>query len=109
MNDYINKIYNLLYSPIVTPYNLLDNVKLPNYEYVNYYKKNDGLITEMKCTLEDGRNAIFYYHFDMDDNLQLVCMDNDDQQVLVFDRQSEIQKQLLKYLKDKDSVASAAI
>lgn len=109
MNDYINKIYDLLYSPMVTPYNLLDNAKLPNYEYVNYYKKNDGLITEMKCTLDDGENAVFYYHFDKSDNLQRVYMNKNDQQVLVFDRQTETQKLLSEYLKDKDSVASAAI
>lgn len=30
----MNKIYMLLNSPIVTPYNLLENVKLKNYEYV---------------------------------------------------------------------------
>ena len=52
MNKYIDNIFKLLYSPIVTPYNLLENAKLKNYSYVKYYKGSDGLITEMKCIVD---------------------------------------------------------
>ena len=29
MDAYIKRIYDMLYSPVLTPYNLLENVKLP--------------------------------------------------------------------------------
>lgn len=33
MDAYIKKIYDMLYSPIISPYNLLENAKLDNYSY----------------------------------------------------------------------------
>jgi hypothetical protein len=100
MENYINRIYNLLYSPVVTPYNLLENAKLPNYEYVNYYKGETGLIAEMQCTIEEGYKAIFFYHFDSSDNLQKVFMTTEGKKELVFDRQIEVKKVTEKYLQD---------
>ena len=47
MDAYIEKIYNMLYSPILTPYNLIENVKLPNYRYLKYYTNNIGVVAEM--------------------------------------------------------------
>ena len=40
MDAYIKKIYDMLYSPIISPYNLLENAKLDNYSYVKYYANN---------------------------------------------------------------------
>ena len=49
MDAYIKKIYDMLYSPIISPYNLLENAKLDNYSYVKYYKNKIGLVAEMQC------------------------------------------------------------
>lgn len=57
MNNYTQKIYDMIYSPILTPHNLLDNAKLDNYSYVKYLKKMDGLVVEMECEIPyDGVN-----------------------------------------------------
>jgi len=90
MENYIDKIYKLMYSPIITPYNLLGNVKLDNYAYVNYYKGYDGITCEMKCTTDDGFETIFYYNFDQDDRLYNVYMELDSVKTLVFDRKTEL-------------------
>ncbi len=90
MKDYFSKIYKLLYSPIITPYNLLENSKLPNYEYVKYFKGEDGLISEMKCVMDDNVEAIFYYHFDANDSLSKVYKKTGPYKELVFDRNHEL-------------------
>ena len=51
-NTDVKRIYDLLHSPVLTPYNLLENVKLDNYFYVNYYKNEIGIVCEMKCTVK---------------------------------------------------------
>lgn len=96
MNE-IQKIYNLIYSPIITPFNLLENSKLDNYSYVKYYKGENGLISEMKCIEKDGLSRIFYYHFDKEDNLIQIFMEQDSKQQLVFDRNNELKKEIDNY------------
>lgn len=90
MDNYIDKIYKLMYSPIITPYNLLENIKLDNYAYVNYYKGYHGITSELKCTTDDGIETIFYYNFDGDDRLYNVYMELDSVRTLVFDRKTEL-------------------
>ena len=101
MNDIIKKVYDLLYSPIVTPFNLLENAKLENYSYVNYYKGEHGLIAEMKCITEDSIEAIFYYHFDQEDKLERVYMETNSDKNMVFDRTAEIERTKDYYLTSK--------
>ncbi len=60
MDAYIKKIYDMLYSPILTPYNLLENAKLDNYSYVKYYKNEIGLVAEMRCMIPGESNQTFY-------------------------------------------------
>jgi len=91
MNKIIDKIYQLIYSPIVTPYNLLSNAKLNNYEYVNYYKENNGLIAEMKCKIEDSFET-FYYYFDENDFLQEIYKLQNGIKILIYSRKQEINK-----------------
>lgn len=90
MDKTIKKIYELMHSPIITPYNLLENAKLGNYNYVNYYKGEMGLIAEMKCSMDDGVDAIFYYYFDVNDKLIKVYEDVQGQKNIVFDREEEL-------------------
>lgn len=90
MNAYINKIYNMMYSPIVTPYNLLENAKLDNYSYVKYYKINDCLIAEMECSIPGEGTKIFYYEFDSNDYLQTIFMQSNGIKEKVFEREVAI-------------------
>ncbi|AGL03483.1 hypothetical protein [Desulfoscipio gibsoniae] len=89
MEDKIQQLYELLFSPILTPHNLVDNVKLDNYEYVNYSKHNDGILVSMKCQLDKQTQAIFYYYFDFNDNLQKVIMKTSEYEEVIFNRQLE--------------------
>ncbi|MFZ5945657.1 MAG: hypothetical protein ACOYVD_16300 [Bacillota bacterium] len=99
LDRYVKKIYDLLYSPIVTPYNLLENAKLQNYSYVNFYKGQEGLVAEMKCLMEDLEEAIFYYHFDTEDKLLKIFMEKEGFcKALMFDRIQELEKTKKDYL-----------
>lgn len=88
MDEKIYQLYELLYSPIITPYNLLDNARLDNYEFVNYSKVDKGLLVSMKCTI-DNESVIFSYYFDEKDFLQTVTMETDSSREIVFDRNKD--------------------
>ena len=109
MDNNIEKLYKLIYSPIVTPYNLIENSKLDNYEYVKYYKSLDGLICEMKCITEDGIEAVFYYNFDDEDKLYKVYMETTDEKKIVFNREEEIEKIRKQYSMNRDNIFSKCI
>ncbi len=86
MDAYIKKIYDMLYSPIVTPYNLLENAKLENYSYVKYYKEDHEMVAEMACEISGEGKKIFYYFFDSKDYLQRICVSNKGTKEVVFSR-----------------------
>ncbi len=109
MDACIAKIYNLLYSPIVTPYNLLENAKLDNYEYVNYYKGVLGLIVEMKCFMDEGQETIFYYHFDKSDKLIKICEERGGKAAIVFDRNEELKGMEKAYLAKTEKLFKADV
>ena len=90
MTDYIKKIYDMMYSPIITPYNLLENSKLDNYAYVNYYKTCNGLIAEMQCDMQEEGIKTFYYHFDSRDFLQRIYVGDEKNKELIFERDRAI-------------------
>lgn len=94
----MDKIYMLLNSPIVTPYNLLENVKLKNYEYVKYSKGDNGLIAKIKCLVDDV-DTIFDYLFDENDHLQKIYMKQKNNKKLVFDRKAELEESKEFYIK----------
>lgn len=101
MTSDINNIYNLLYSPIITPYNLLDNSKLDNYSYVKYYKENSNLIAEMECIVPDGSCRIFYYYFNEKDFLTQVYINENDTKTLLFDRTQQLNEAKSDYINSK--------
>lgn len=91
MKDYIDRLYALLHSSIITPYNLLENAKLDNYDYVKYYKGSNGLIAEMKCINEDAKEMIFYYEFNTKDELENILMKSNSGMEKMFNRNDEIE------------------
>lgn len=109
MEHYIEKIYKLMYSPVVTPYNLLENVKLDNYSYVNYYKGEHGITAEMKCMTDDQVETVFYYNFDKEDKLFDVYMEVDSVKTLVFDREKELMNLKSKFRESYGNDIKSAI
>lgn len=90
MKKYIDRLYTLLHSPMITPYNLLENAKLDNYNYVKYYKGSNGLIAEMECINADANEMIFYYKFNVKDELETIIMKDRDNTQVMFNRNDEI-------------------
>lgn len=107
MDAYIKKIYNMMYSPIITPYNLLENAKIDNYSYVKYYKSEEGLIAEMECTIPDEGKKVFYYHFDVKDYLILIYMEYNGIKEKVFDREIAVKDAKSEYFIEKEIFQSA--
>ena len=82
--------YDLFFSNITTPLNLLENYKLENYEYVKYYKNDSMTVCEMQCEVDDV-STIFYYHFE-NDSLKIIEREQYGDRELLFDRESEKMK-----------------
>lgn len=84
----IDEIFNLTYLPLVTPYNLIDNIKLDNYSEILYKKRFDGITCELKCIV-NMENITFYYEFDKNDFLQEAYYMEDEDKHYLFNRQSD--------------------
>lgn len=107
MDSAIENIYNLLHAPILTPYNLLENVKLDNYKYVNYSMDHNGIVCEMKCMMENDE-VVFHYHFDQRDYLEKVYMSEmEGVKRLVFERNTELEKELMDYKAKSNNLSDA--
>lgn len=68
-NSMIKKMCELANDYILSPFNLVDNARLENYEYVKYYSDKNDLVCEMKFEILSEK-YIFYYYFDKKDKLQ---------------------------------------
>lgn len=101
-----SKIYDLTYHSILTPSNLLDNLKLDNYTNLNYSKKDGFTVCEIKC-LVDGEQWEFYYTFDQNDHLQLAYYIEDDQRFFLFNRKEELQKLREEFEERQDILQTA--
>ncbi|MGN0351139.1 MAG: hypothetical protein ACI4ES_05755 [Roseburia sp.] len=97
MDAYIEKIYDMLYSPVLTPYNLLENVKLPNYKYLKYYTNNIGVVAEMQCLVDECEEKVFYYQFDQKDYLQKIYYYDNGVEEVIFDRRLALEEAKEKY------------
>lgn len=85
-------LYELEYSHIIFPAELIQNVKLPNYEYVNFTRNEQGIIVETACILEDRSSVKFNYYFDQEDRLmKLISVDGINVEI-IFDRIEEIKR-----------------
>lgn len=98
-----NKIYDLSYLPLLTPYNLLDNLKLDNYTSVNYTKTTSGIIAEVNCLVNKSPMS-FYYEFDLSNNLNKIYYYEDNNIDFLFDRTELLDKYRKSYLKKEQIV-----
>lgn len=102
MDKEFRELYDLIYSPIVTPYNLVDNAKLENYKSVVFEKGENGLVVSMECSIDTKELATFTYYFDLNDHLQKVLMESSIHgREILFNRKSEIGKTTEKLIKKR--------
>ena len=95
-----DRIYELTYLPLVTPSDLLDNMKLSNYKSINFLKHSDNVVAEVECFV-DKKLMLFYYVFNEKDFLQQIyCLDNGEKEIL-FDRQDELNSLRVNYQLNK--------
>ena len=104
MDAYIKRIYDMLYSPVLTPYNLLENVKLPNYRYVKYYTNSIGIVAEMLCLVDEGEEKAFYYQFDKKDYLQRIYQNTMEKKNIVFSRKKAVETAKEEYYSNKTAI-----
>lgn len=94
------EIYDLTYLPLLTPYNLIDNLKLENYISVKYNKKDNNIIAEIDCIIDD-RVITFYYEFDAENNLKLIYYYENNNKEYLFDRETMLKELRETYNKSK--------
>ena len=104
MDEFIGRLYYILENPLVTPANLIVNVKLPNYRSLMFQKEGRGLVAVMECSV-DGEMVEFRYYFDEHDRLnRAICVDQEsDAQQVLFDRDKEAQAMQKRIIHDTDS------
>lgn len=101
MDVYIKKIYDMLYAPIISPYNLLENAKLENYNYVKYYTNKIGLVAEMQCKIPGEGEQVLYYQFDKKDYLQMIYQGKIAAENIIFSRSEGVEKAKSEYYDKK--------
>lgn len=101
MYNQIQKIYELTNSTILTPYNLLDNIKLSNYTEIKYYKENDNIICSM-VSLEDNEEILYFYTFDKKENLQTAKILYGSEELEIFNRSKELEKLISNHEKQSE-------
>lgn len=85
-----NKIYDLTYSPLLTPYNLIETLKVDNYISLNMKKNDIGIVAEISCLI-DNDVYTFIYEFDKNDYiLSLYYYENNNIHYL-FNRNEDLQ------------------
>lgn len=104
MDAYVKKIYDMLYSPIISPYNLLENAKLSNYNYVKYYTNEIGLVAEMQCVIPDLGEQVFYYQFDKKDYLQVIYQKDMEEENIIFNRQLAVEDAKKEYYENQPKI-----
>src|SRR5690625_3476458 len=64
MDNMIEELYDAIYSPKISPEQLINNAILPNYISVHIESNEIGMIVESACELYDGTRATYSYQFD---------------------------------------------
>ena len=96
--DYIQEIHDLLYSDIVTPEALLDNLRQEAYERISYSKSSRGIVCELDAVVASGRRVTYRYSFDRNEFLQTVEKLDGSSVEPFFNRKVKIEKTVRKAL-----------
>ena len=92
-----NKIYDLTFSPLLTPYNLIDTLKIVNYHSLNFKKNDIGIIAEITCNIDKENLITFYYEFDEKDFILNLYYYENNKKVFLFNRDEELVKHKEKF------------
>jgi len=108
MLETIERLYDEIHGPKLTPYELLENVKLPNYISVEFGKgSEDEIKAYTKCILEDGSTAVFIYTFDKANKLLSLKSKVNDIEEEIFNRKTEIERFYKANLKSLKPISKA--
>ena len=91
MNELLNDIYNLTENAIITPRDLVDNIKLSNYKKISYESTNsNGMKCEMITENYTNDEVIFNYYFDDKDFLIYIEAIEDSVKTVMFNRNEKL-------------------
>lgn len=94
-----NEIYDLTYLPILTPANLIENLKLDNFTEINYSKNETGILAKILCFI-DGNEMTFYYQFDSKNFLSTIYYLENSKIEYMFNRNEYIENLRGEFLKE---------
>lgn len=89
MNNQIERIYELTNLTILTPHNLIENIKLENYTEIKFYKEEKNIICKM-TSIEDNEEVHYLYEFDRNDNLKTAKILYGSEELEIFNRSKEL-------------------
>lgn len=99
MNKMIDELYDVIYSPKISPEQLINNATLPNYISVHIESNQIGMIIESKCKLNDWIIATYIYQFDSSKKLLSLTEQVGNQKKELYNRQQEIKSKYSKIKK----------
>ena len=90
-------IVKILANKGIPPFLLANNISQDNFSEVSLYKRDGMIIVDMFCTDEEtGQPLRFRYKYDDKEVLLRIDMTVAGRQSLVFDRQVELERLLMK-------------
>ena len=102
MNQIEKEMYKLIYSPLITPKNLVENIYLENYESIKFIKTNGRIVCELHCTLPHGEIALFTYFFADNDFLEKIQKQLPGREPeIVFDRKEKMESLSSRFYKKR--------
>lgn len=91
-NNYIDKLVELVTSPIITPYNLTEYLKLENYKSLNFFKEGGNIIAKVTFISYDIIENNIYYVFNHNNELLEIYQYEEGNKVISFNREKEKNK-----------------
>ncbi|WP_340035038.1 hypothetical protein [Bacillus sp. FSL K6-0993] len=88
----IEHLYDEIHGPKLTPYELLENVKLPNYISVDFKTENDFIIGISKCKINKDEIATFTYFFNKENKLVRLTSNVNGENSEIYNREKAIKE-----------------
>lgn len=102
---HIEKLVELITSPIITPFNLIEYLKLENYKSMNFYKKGNNIIAEVTFISYEVFENTLYYVFNHDNELLEIYQIEDENKIICFNRKTE-KERIVNELNDSREITT---
>lgn len=102
MKNHIERIYELTHLVILTPSNLIENIKLENYNEIKFYKEETNIICKM-TSIEENEEIFYFYEFDRNDKLQVAKILYGSDELEIFNRSKELEQLINQHEKRETS------